>query len=87
MAGLGDARKESVGGRVCFHDCRHAFASMCVMQGVNFGVVASWLGHVDGGTLIAKVYSHLAPGHMREAAQRLCLAPVIIDGGKEETAA
>ena len=78
--GVRDARKESVGACISFHDCRHTFASMCAMQGIDFATIASWLGHVDGGTLVAKVYSHLAPGHMREAAQRLCLEAVIIDG-------
>jgi site-specific recombinase XerD len=42
-----------------FHDLRHYFCSMCVMAGIDFMTIASWLGHKDGGILVAKVYGHL----------------------------
>jgi len=38
-----------------FHDLRHFFASQCVMAGIDFKTIASWLGHRDGGILVGKV--------------------------------
>lgn len=54
-----------------FHDLRHAFASQCVMAGIDFMTIASWLGHSDGGILVGKVYGHLADTHKKAAAQKL----------------
>lgn len=54
-----------------FHDLRHAFASQCVMAGLDFMTIAAWLGHSDGGILVGKVYGHLADTHKKAAAQRL----------------
>ena len=62
--------------RVGFHDFRHFFASQCVMAGIDFMTIASWLGHRDGGILVGKVYGHLADGHKaRMAANLTLLAP------------
>lgn len=54
-----------------FHDCRHHFASYCVMSGVDFMTVARWLGHRDGGVLIGRVYGHLNAEHLKQAASRV----------------
>lgn len=54
-----------------FHDLRHFFASECVMAGIDFMTIASWLGHSDGGVLVGKVYGHLAETHKKAAAQKL----------------
>jgi integrase len=54
-----------------FHDLRHAFASQCVMAGLDFMTIAAWLGHSDGGILVGKVYGHLADTHKKAAAQKL----------------
>jgi integrase len=54
-----------------FHDCRHFFISRCVMSGIDFMTVARWVGHLDGGILIGKVYGHLNNEHTREQAQRI----------------
>lgn len=54
-----------------FHDLRHYFASMCVMNGLDFMTIAAWLGHKDGGLLVGKVYGHLLTEHRHQAAQRL----------------
>jgi len=51
--------------RVGFHDFRHFFASQCVMAGIDFMTVSTWLGHSDGGILVGKVYGHLADEHKR----------------------
>jgi integrase len=37
---------------VGFHDFRHFCASQCVMAGVDFMTIASWLAHQDGGVLV-----------------------------------
>ncbi len=56
---------------VGFHDLRHFFASQCVMAGIDFMTISTWLGHSDGGILVGKVYGHLADTHKQAAAQRL----------------
>ena len=54
-----------------FHDCRHFFISMCVMSGIDFMTIARWVGHLDGGILIGKVYGHLNNEHTKRQAQRI----------------
>lgn len=61
---------------VGFHDLRHFFASTCVMAGIDFMLIAEWLGHSDGGILVGKVYGHLADSHKRKAAAGLSLLSV-----------
>ena len=58
---------------VGFHDLRHFFASQCVMAGIDFMTIASWLGHQDGGILVGKVYGHLADEHKRRMADNLSI--------------
>lgn len=50
---------------------RHYFASCCVMAGVDFKTIALWLGHSDGGILVAKVYGRLRDGHTQEQMKRV----------------
>ena len=38
---------------------------------INVGVIASWVGHKDGGALILKRYSHVRPAHAAEMAERV----------------
>lgn len=57
--------------RVRLHDLRHCFASVSIMAGVDIPTVASFLGHMDGGQLVSKVYGHLADTHRARMAQRL----------------
>jgi integrase len=61
------ARIEWVG----FHDLRHYFCSMCVMAGIDFMTIATWLGHKDGGILVGKVYGHLLDAHRQRAAKQV----------------
>lgn len=56
---------------VGFHDCRHYFASQCVMAGIDYMTIAKWLGHQDGGILVGKVYGHLSDDHRKRMAKRL----------------
>ncbi|MHC1769105.1 MAG: tyrosine-type recombinase/integrase [Verrucomicrobiia bacterium] len=41
------------------HLLRHYFISKCVMAGVDRFKLVEWVGHSDGGKLIAEVYGHL----------------------------
>lgn len=69
------ARKAAGLSRFGFHDCRHYFASMCVMAGIDFMTTARWLGHQDGGILIGKVYGHLSNEHAQRQAKKLVFLP------------
>jgi integrase len=62
-----------------FHDCRHHFASMCVMAGIDFMTIARWLGHQDGGILIGKVYGHLSNEHAQRQAEKLVFLPTAME--------
>jgi integrase len=61
---------------VGFHDLRHLFCSFCVMAGIDFMTIASWLGHKDGGILIGKVYGHLLDEHRQKMAANLIIGLV-----------
>jgi integrase len=50
---------------------RHLFATTCIESGIDFATVARWLGHRDGGALLAKVYSHLRDQHSQEQAGKV----------------
>ncbi|HXZ43585.1 MAG TPA: site-specific integrase, partial [archaeon] len=56
-----------------FHDLRHTFASRLVMDGVPIERVQELMGHRD--IRMTQRYAHLAPGHLREAVQRLVKKP------------
>jgi integrase len=56
---------------VGFHDFRHAFASYCVMAGIDYMTIAEWMGHKDGGILVGKVYGHLLQHYRRQAARKV----------------
>ena len=69
-----------------FHDLRHTAASWLVMSGADLLTVASILGHKD--IRITQRYSHLAPGHRRQAVERLgkalqtlAVAGDVVNGG------
>lgn len=59
------ACKEEGVARLTHHDLRDAFATQCIEAGVDIPTVSGWLGHVDGGALLMKVYAH----HRREHSQ------------------
>jgi integrase len=68
---LNIARKAAGVEWVGFHDLRHYFCSMCVMAGIDFMTIATWLGHKDGGILVGKVYGHLLDEHRQRAAKQV----------------
>jgi integrase len=41
------------------HSLRHYFVSNAIEVGVDFKTIAAWIGHKDGGLLVAKTYGHL----------------------------
>ncbi len=50
---------------------RHYFVSNAIEAGVDFKVIAGWVGHKDGGVLVAKTYGHLRDAHSFEMAKRM----------------
>ena len=50
---------------------RHYFCSNAIEAGIDFKVIANWLGHKDGGYLVAKTYGHLRDPHAIEMAKRM----------------
>jgi integrase len=65
-----------------FHCFRHLFATRCIESGVDLPTVARWMGHRDGGALLARTYFHLVDEHSRTMARR-----VTISAGLAEAAA
>lgn len=59
--------------RLSHHDFRHLFATRCIQSGVDLPTVARWLGHKDGGALLAKTYYHLADEHSLAMAAKVRL--------------
>ena len=53
------------------HHCRHFFCSNAIQAGVDFRTIAGWLGHSDGGVLVAQVYGHLRDEHSRAMAAKM----------------
>jgi len=54
------------------HHClRHFFVSNAIEKNVDFKTIAAWVGHKDGGLLVAKTYGHLRDTHSFDMAQRM----------------
>ena len=53
------------------HTQRHYFASNAIEVGIDFKVISHWLGHRDGGSLVAKTYGHLRDAHSFDMAKRM----------------
>jgi len=51
------------------HSLRHFFVSNAIEVGVDFKTIAAWIGHKDGGMLVAKTYGHLRSVHSTEMAK------------------
>lgn len=49
---------------------RRFFVRKCIEQGIDFQTIADWVGHSDGGVLVAQVYSFLARPHAARMAQK-----------------
>ncbi len=57
--------------KVTHHSLRHFFVSNAIEVGVDFKTIAAWIGHKDGGLLVAKTYGHLRDSHSNAMAQRM----------------
>jgi integrase len=56
------------------HDFRHLFASNALRELKDAKVVSTWLGHQDGGTLLADTYAHVnAESDLLPSAQKICI--------------
>jgi integrase len=53
------------------HSLRHFFASNAIESGINFKVISEWLGHSDGGILVAKTYGHLRAEYSAAMAEKM----------------
>lgn len=53
------------------HKLRHYFCSNAIEAGIDFKAIAGWVGHKDGGFLVAKTYGHLRDAHSAEMAKRM----------------
>jgi hypothetical protein len=53
------------------HSLRHFFCSNAIETGIDFKTIAGWLGHKDGGLLVAKTYGHLRDEHSAAMAKRM----------------
>jgi integrase len=53
------------------HSMRHFFCSNAIESGCDFKVIAEWLGHKDGGVLVAMTYGHLRSEHSAAMAKRI----------------
>jgi integrase len=53
------------------HTLRHFFTSNAIEKGIDFKVIAEWLGHADGGVLVARTYGHLRAEHSVRMAKRM----------------
>jgi site-specific recombinase XerD len=63
--------RQKVGVYLSDHYLRHYFASKAVMAGVDRFTLVEWLGHADGGKLIAKTYGHLSNEFQQKQAEKL----------------
>lgn len=53
------------------HTMRHFFCSNAIEAGCDFKVIAGWVGHKDGGVLVAMTYGHLRHEHSAVMAKRI----------------
>jgi integrase len=64
------------------HSLRHFFVSNAIEAGVDFKVIAGWVGHKDGGVLVAKTYGHLRDTHSFEMAKKMTFSALPEEGAK-----
>jgi integrase len=70
-----------------FHDLRHYFCSMSIMSNIDVRTIAEWMGHLDGGILIGRIYSHLLGEHRQRMAAKLVFSPMIVQPQTQEARA
>ncbi|MDA7673473.1 tyrosine-type recombinase/integrase [bacterium] len=68
---LGSACKTAQLPHFTHHSLRHFFVSNAIEVGVDFKSIAAWIGHKDGGILVAQTYGHLREAHSQQMASLL----------------
>lgn len=68
---IGTACKKASLPHFTHHSLRHFFCSNAIEADVDFKTIAGWLGHKDGGVLVAKTYGHLRDERSHLMAQRM----------------
>lgn len=58
------------------HDMRHFFCSNAIEHGIDYMTIAQWLGHQDGGQLVAETYGHLRIDHSHDMARKMTFSVV-----------
>ncbi|HLA27806.1 MAG TPA: tyrosine-type recombinase/integrase [Syntrophales bacterium] len=58
--------------QICFHSCRHTYASWMIEQGQDLYTVQKLLGHKTN--VMTQKYAHMAENKLKEAARALSLA-------------
>jgi integrase len=53
------------------HLFRYFFVSQAIEVGVDFKTIAAWVGHKDGGVLVARTYGHLRDVDSAEMAKKM----------------
>jgi integrase len=53
------------------HLFRHFFVSQAIENCVDFKTISAWVGHKDGGVLVAKTYGHLSDVHSADMAKKM----------------
>jgi len=66
--------------KICFHTCRHSYASWLVEQGTDLYTVQKLLGHKTN--VMTQRYAHLAVGQLKAAARTLGRALEKKENGK-----
>lgn len=57
--------------RLSHHDFRHLFVTRAIESGVDLPTLARWVGHQDGGALLARRYFHLLDSHSKAMAAKV----------------
>lgn len=65
------------------HSLRHFFCSNAIEAGIDFKVIAGWVGHKDGGILVAKTYGHLRDEHSAQMAKRMTFDASLVESEPE----
>lgn len=58
--------------KICFHSCRHSYASWMIEQGADLYTVQKLLGHKTN--IMTMRYSHISESRLREATRALSMA-------------
>ena len=67
--------------QICFHSCRHSYASWMIEQGADLYIVQKLLGHKTN--VMTQRYAHLSENRLKDAAKALSQAWQNHKAGKE----